>query len=133
MRVTLILSLALVLAGCGDPAAMFAGAWTCSTTITVTDRFGVNRFVDNGTWTVSELSNGEIAVSEDSIKSCPPVKLKVSGDTASLEPGQICNVSDGTIVTYVSLQATSDGKTLTMDNAATTQFGTDNRISSCHR
>jgi hypothetical protein len=133
MRTARLFAFALLLAGCGDPAAHFAGSWTCSSTKTFVDQFGVDTVVDNGTWTIRELGDGTVEVSEDGIPSCPPIKLQVSGDKASLEPGQTCDVSDGTIVTYVSLDATSDGKTLTMNYADSTQVGTDSYVSTCHR
>jgi hypothetical protein len=133
MRLRLMLPFMLGLAGCSDSAATFVGTWTCATTVTVSDRFGVNSSTDNGTWTVTELGSGEIGVHEDIIKDCAPIKLKVSGSTASVEPGQSCISSDGTDTTYVSLQAMADGNTLTMTEHSTWQDGIDDRVANCHR
>jgi hypothetical protein len=114
----------------GESTAAFAGKWTCTTTLT--DSL-VGSYTFTATWTIADLGNSQISVHEDDLE-CPPVTLKVSGNTAALVPGQVCSTSTGAGATYTSWQATSDGKTLTMDEKDIGNAGIPGeRQSSCHR
>ena len=130
MRFALLLCFSLSLAGCGggDDGA-FAGTWNCTTTLT-------DSLVGSYTYTDTvigvDLGNDEITLHENPLE-CPPVKLKVSGHTATLESGQTCHVSDGTIVNYVGWIAESDGTTLTMDYHDQTQVTNGERTYTCTR
>jgi hypothetical protein len=130
MRVALIGLMGIVVAGCGsNSSSSFAGKWNCTTVLT--DAL-VGSYTYNASWTCVDLGNDEISLREDDIQ-CPPVRFKVSGDSATLEPGQTCTASDGTQISYVIWQATTDGTTLTMDSHYGTQVGPGERQSTCHR
>jgi hypothetical protein len=129
MRFALLLCFSVALAGCGGDDGAFAGTWNCTTTLT--DSI-VGSYTYSDTLIGVDLGNDEITLHE-STDECAPVKLKVSGHTATLVSGQSCHVSDGTIVSYVSWTATSDGKTLTMDYHDQSQVTAGERQYACTR